>query len=183
MKLWNYKSNDLPKNGSPTRAWRRQTSHQLDKRQGVRGPKGRAFIASTQGLNSTYNYVSQYIWGYFPEMCNKSHWILQRIYRLTVCDRRAFALSRRCRVSRSRPRVFHETIMSYHCDITITVLVTMESPEPEQWFVLPYKKEFRASGYRIKKTRDYGYHIRKTKWYGYADQVGCIRVNFGQSTG
>ena len=31
MKLWNYKSNDLPKNGLPTRAWRRQPSHQLDK--------------------------------------------------------------------------------------------------------------------------------------------------------
>ena len=24
--------------------------------------------------------------------------------------------------------------------------------------------------------------FRKTKWYGYADHVGCIRVNFGQST-
>ena len=48
--------------------------------------------------------------GYFPEMCNKSHWILQRIYRLTDCDNRTFALSRCFRVSRSRPRVFHETI-------------------------------------------------------------------------
>ena len=56
------------------------------------------------GLYLTYN------WGYFAEMWNKSHWILQRIYRLTVCNRRAFALSRRCRVSRSRPRVFRETI-------------------------------------------------------------------------
>ena len=43
-------------------------------------------------------------------MRNKSHWIQQRIYRLTVCNRRAIALSRRCWVSRSRPRVFRETI-------------------------------------------------------------------------
>ena len=64
----------------------------------------------TQGLYLTYNCVPQYIWGYFAEMCNKSHWILQRIYRLKVCNRRAFALSRRCRVSRSRPRVSGETI-------------------------------------------------------------------------
>ena len=48
--------------------------------------------------------------GYFSEMRSKSHWIQQRIYRLTVCNRRAFALSRRCWVSRSRPRVFRETI-------------------------------------------------------------------------
>ena len=40
-------------------------------------------------------------------MCNKLHWIQQRIYR---CNRRAFTLSRRCRVSRSRPRVSRETI-------------------------------------------------------------------------
>ena len=26
-------------------------------------------------------------------------------------------------------------------------------------------------------------NIRKTKWYRYADHLGCIRVNFGQSTG
>ena len=45
VKLWNYKSNDLLKNGSPTRAWRRQSSHQLDRRQGVRGLKARAFIS------------------------------------------------------------------------------------------------------------------------------------------
>ena len=25
--------------------------------------------------------------------------------------------------------------------------------------------------------------LTKTKWYGYVDHVGCIRVNFGQSTG
>ena len=31
VKLSNYKSNDLPTNGLPTRAWRRQPSHQLDK--------------------------------------------------------------------------------------------------------------------------------------------------------
>ena len=31
MKLWNYKSNDLPKNGLPTRAWLRQPWRQLDK--------------------------------------------------------------------------------------------------------------------------------------------------------
>ena len=67
-------------------------------------------ICITQGLYLTYNCVPQYIWGYFAEMCNKSHWILQRIYRLKVCNRRAFALSRRCRVSRSRPRVSGETI-------------------------------------------------------------------------
>ena len=63
-----------------------------------------------QGLCLTYNCVSQYIRSYFPEMCHKSHWILQRIHRMAVCYRQAFTLSRRCRVSRSRPRVFHETI-------------------------------------------------------------------------
>ena len=31
VKLRKYTSNDLPKNGLPTRAWRRQPSHQLDK--------------------------------------------------------------------------------------------------------------------------------------------------------
>ena len=40
-KLWNYKSNELPKTGLPTRAWRRKPSHQLDK--GVGGPKAQAF--------------------------------------------------------------------------------------------------------------------------------------------
>ena len=58
----------------------------------------------TQGLYLTYNMCPQYIWGYFTEMCNKSHWIPQRIYRLKVCNRRALALSRRC------PHVFRETI-------------------------------------------------------------------------
>ena len=53
----------------------------------------------TQGLYLTCNCLPQYIWGYFAEMYNKSHWILQRIYRLKVCNRRAFALPRRCRVS------------------------------------------------------------------------------------
>ena len=31
VKLWNYKSNDLRKNGLPTRAWRRRSNHRLDK--------------------------------------------------------------------------------------------------------------------------------------------------------
>ena len=64
----------------------------------------------TQGLYFTYNCVPQYMWGYFAEMYNKSHWILQRIYRLKVCNRRAFALSMFFRVSRSSPRVSGETI-------------------------------------------------------------------------
>ena len=63
-----------------------------------------------QGLYLTYNCVPQYIWGYFREMCNKSHWILQRFYRSKVCYRRTFALSRRCWVSRTRPRVLREAI-------------------------------------------------------------------------
>ena len=42
VKLWNYKSNGLPKTGLPTWAWHRQPSHQLDK--GVRGPKAQVFI-------------------------------------------------------------------------------------------------------------------------------------------
>ena len=65
--------------------------------------KGRSIYWITRVLYLTYNCVPQYIWGYFAEMCNKSHWILQRIYQLT------FALSRRCLVSRSRLRVFRET--------------------------------------------------------------------------
>ena len=64
----------------------------------------------TQGLYLTYNCVPQYIWGSFAEMCNKSHLFLLRIFRLKVCNRRAFPLSRRCRVSRSRSRVFRETL-------------------------------------------------------------------------
>ena len=120
VKLWNYKSNDLPANGLPTRAWSRQPSHQLDKVSEGRRPE---HLLNNPGLYLTYNCHPQYIWGYFAEKWNKSHWILQRIYRLTVCNSRAFALSRRCRVSRrafalsrrcwvsrSRPRVFHETI-------------------------------------------------------------------------
>ena len=65
---------------------------------------------TSRGLYLTYNAVPQYIWGYFSEMCNKSHWIQQRMYRLAVCNRCAFALSRRCRVSRSRPCVCRETV-------------------------------------------------------------------------
>ena len=107
VKLWNYKSNDLPANGLPTRAWSRQPSHQLDKVSEGRRP---GHLLNNPGLYLTYNCHPQYIWGYFAEKWNKSHWILQRIYRLTVYNRRAFALSRRCRVSRSRPRVFRETI-------------------------------------------------------------------------
>ena len=107
MKLWNYKFNDLPANGLPTRAWSRQPSHQLDK---VSEGRRREHLLNNPGLYFTYNCHPQYIWGYFAEKWNKSHWKLQRIYRLTVCNRRAYALSRRCRVSRSRPRVFRETI-------------------------------------------------------------------------
>ena len=151
--------------------------------------EGPSIYWTTQGLYLTYNCVPQYMWGYFAEMCNKSQWILQRIYRLKVCNRRAFALSRRCRVSRSRPRVSGETIMvislwrhnSGPWDNGESI-AAHSNATPEQWAVLPYK-EIRAYGYHIRKTREYGYHIRKTKWYGYADHVGCIRVNFGQSTG
>ena len=125
VKLWNYKSNDLPKNGLPMRVWRRQPSHQLNKVSKGRRPE---HLLNSTGTALNYNCVPQYMWGYFSEMRNKSHWIQQRIYRLTVCNRRAFALSRRCRVSRSCPRVFHETKRSYHCDVTIAVLVTMKSP-------------------------------------------------------
>ena len=64
----------------------------------------------TLGLYWNYNCVLQDIWSYFSEMRNKSHWIQQRIYRLTVCNRGAFALPRRCWGSRSRPRVFRERI-------------------------------------------------------------------------
>ena len=88
VKLWNYKSNDLPANGLPTRAWSRQPSHQLDKVSEGRRP---GHLLNNPGLYLTYNCHPQYIWGYFAEKWNKSHWILQRIYRLTVCNRRAFA--------------------------------------------------------------------------------------------
>ena len=78
----------------------------------VRCPRaeGQSIYWITQGLYLNYNCIPQFIRGYFAEMCNKTHWILQRIYRLTLCNRRAVALSRRWRVSRSRPRVFRETI-------------------------------------------------------------------------
>ena len=78
----------------------------------IRCPRaeGSSIYWITQGLYLTYNCVPQYIWDHFAEMFNKSHWILQIIYRLKVCNRRAFALSRRCRVSRSCPRVSGETI-------------------------------------------------------------------------
>ena len=52
--------------------------------------KGPSIHWITLGLYSNYNCVPQYIWGYFLEMRNKSHWIQQRIYRLTVCNRRAW---------------------------------------------------------------------------------------------
>ena len=108
VKLWNYKSNDLPANGLPTLAWSHQPSHQLDKVSEGRRPE---HLLNNPGLYITYNCAPQYIWGYFAEIWNKSHWFLQRIYRLTVCNHHAFVLSRSCRVSRSRPHVFHETIM------------------------------------------------------------------------
>ena len=140
----------------------------------------------TQGLYLTYNCVPQYIWGYLAEMCNKSHCIQQRMYRLKVCNRRAFALSRRCRVSRSRPRVSGETIT------VISLWRHNNGPWDNGESIAAHSNAtprtmgsitIRAYGYHIRKTREYGYHIRKTKWYGYADYVGCIRVNFGQSTG
>ena len=118
-------------------------------------------------------------------LCNKSHWILQRIYRLTFCNRRAFTLSRRCRVSRSRPRVSGETIT------VISLWRHNSGPWDNGEYIAAHSnatprtmgsitREIRAYGYHIRKTSEYGYHIRKTKWYGYADHVGCIRVNFGQ---
>ena len=109
VKLWNYKSNDYPANGLPMRAWSPQPSHQLDKVSEGRWPE---HLLNNPGLYLTYNCAPQYIWGYFAEMWNKSHWILQRIYRLTVYNRRAFALSRHCEVSHSRPRVFRQTMIT-----------------------------------------------------------------------
>ena len=154
MKLWNYKSNDLPANDLPTRAWSRQPSHQLDKVSEGQRPE---HLLNNPGLYLTYNCAPQYIWGYFAEMWNKSHWILQRIYRLTVCNRRAFALLRHCRVSRSRPRVFRETITvislwrhnSGPWDNAVSI-AAHSNAIPRTMTVLPYKE-----------VGAYGYHIRK----------------------
>ena len=76
----------------------------------IRCPRGPEHFLTNQGLYLTYNCAPQYILGYFTEMSHKSHWILQRILRLTLCNRRAFALSMRCPGSRPRPRVFRETL-------------------------------------------------------------------------
>ena len=145
---------------------------------------------TAEGLYLTYNCVPQYRWGYFTEMCNKLHWILQRIYRLKVCNPRAFALSMRCRLSRSHPRVFHETITVLSlwrhngCPWdNEESIATHSNAIPRPMGCITIYMETRAYGYHIRKTRAYGYHIRKTKSYGYADHVGCIRVDFGQSTG
>ena len=96
QRLANQRAHDLASQATNSMRWPRA--------------EGQSIYWITQGLYLTYICFPQYIWGYFAEMCNKSHWILQRIFRLTVCNRRAFALSRRCRVSRSGPRVFRETI-------------------------------------------------------------------------
>ena len=91
----------------PRPAWRPSKATNSIKCPRAEGP---SIYWITQGLLITNNCVPQYIWGFLVEMCKKSHWILRRIYRLIVCNRRAFLLSRRCRVTRSRPRVFRETI-------------------------------------------------------------------------
>ena len=118
MKLRNYKCNDLPKHVLPTRAWRHQLSHQLDKVSG--GRRSDYLLNNPWTVLNLQLHPAIHIWGYFAEMCNKSHWNLQRIYRLTVCNRPAFALSMRCRLSRSRPRVLRVTItvisyIYFHC--------------------------------------------------------------------
>ena len=104
MKLWNYKSNDLPKNGLPTRAWRRQPSHQLDK------------VSEGQSLKHLLNNTGTVLKLQLRPSINmglfirNAHWIQLRIYRLMVCNHRAFTLSRRSWVSRSCPRVFPDII-------------------------------------------------------------------------
>ena len=159
MKLWNYKSNDLPANGLPTRAWSRQPSHQLDKVSEGWRPE---HLLNNPGLYFTYNCHPQYIWGYFAEKWNKSHWILQRIYRLTVCNHRAFALSRCCRVSRSRPRVFRETI----------TVISLWRHNNGPW---DNAESIAAHSNAIPRTM------------GcitiYADHIGCIRVKLAPCTG
>ena len=187
MKLWNYKVNDLRKNGLPTCAWRRQPSHQLEKVYEGRRPD---YLLNSRGTVLNLQLRPSYWWGYFKEMCNKLHWILQRIYRLKVCNPRAFALSMRCRLSRSHPRVFHETITVISlwrhngCPWdNEESIATHSNAIPRPMGCITIYMETRAYGYHIRKTRAYGYHIRKTKSYGYADHVGCIRVDFGQSTG
>ena len=107
--LWNYKWNDLPTNGSPTREWRRQPNPQFDKVSEGRRPEHLLNNPGTVLNLKLRPSIYIYILGYFAEICNRSHRILQRIYRLTDCNRRPFALSRRCRMFYSRPRVLRET--------------------------------------------------------------------------
>ena len=176
MKLWNYKSNHLPANDLPTRAWSRQPSHQLDKvSEGRRSDN----LLNNPGLYLTYNCAPQYIWGYFAEMWNKSHWILQRIYRLTVCNRRAFALLRRCRVSRSRPRVFCETIT------VISLWRHNNGPWDNAESIAAHSNAIpRTMGcITILGSRGIWIPYKQVGAYGYADHIGCIRVKFAPCTG
>ena len=92
--LWNDKSYDLTNNSLPLRAWRRQTSQQLDKVSEAEGPNTHCI---TQGLHPTYNCVQLYhiiyiyIHSYFMDICNRSFEIQQMINLITVHYRRTGA--------------------------------------------------------------------------------------------
>ena len=153
MKLWNYKSSDLPRKAYPRAHDVASQAINSDDMCEGRWPE---HLLITQGLYSTCNSIPQYILGYFVEMYNRLYRILHRIYRLTVCNCLAFALSRR-RVSRTRPRVFRETITVISLWRHNSGHGTMQSlwqpiatAYPEQWAVSPYKEE-----------RAYGHYIRK----------------------
>ena len=96
------KKNDLEKNGLPTRAWRRQLSHQLDKVSEGRRPEHLLNNPGTVLNLLTYNCVPPYIWGYFSEMRSKSHWIHQRICRQSV-----IAVQSRCQGAVGCIRLLH----------------------------------------------------------------------------
>ena len=65
VKLWNYKSNDLPVNGLPTRMWSRQPIHQLEKVSEGRRPEHLLNILSWCWWNflTSANQIAQIVTG------------------------------------------------------------------------------------------------------------------------
>ena len=100
-------------------------------------------------------------------------------------DRREFVLPGRW-VSRSGPRVLHETIMAIALrhnnsglwDNAASIAAHSNTASRAMAFTFKCLKHYHGN-----KTKSYGYHIRRTKWYGYTDHVGCLSVKFEPCTG
>ena len=126
VKLCNYNSIYLPNNGLPTRAWRRQPSHQLDK--GSRGPNTRAFIEYHWDCTET-TIVSFNIYGVIHQKwvtnCIKSN-------KESIDWRCIIAVHSRCQGvvgCLAHVRAYSvKQLLSYYWDFTIAVLVTTKSP-------------------------------------------------------